>query len=372
MHLPWCRRKCPYCDFNSHALDGDPPEAAYVDALLADLDHDLPSVPGRPLASIYLGGGTPSLFSAAAIGRLLDGVRARVAVAPGAEVTLEANPGTLRDGYFAALVAAGVNRVSVGVQSFDDRHLRALGRIHDADAARATVAAIHAAGLAEVNVDLMVGLPGQTLAEALADVDAAVALSPTHVSHYQLTIEPGTAFARRPPRLPAESSIGRVQAACRERLAGAGYAHYEVSALARPGHASRHNLNYWRFGDYLGIGAGAHAKLTAPDGIRRYARVANPSRYLAAAGGEAAVATTLRLDAGDAALEFLLNALRLREGFDTALFERRTGVAWATQAEAEARALELGLLEVEGGTRRASARGWALLDTLLGLFVPER
>jgi oxygen-independent coproporphyrinogen-3 oxidase len=262
--------------------------------------------------------------------------------------------------------------VSVGVQSFDDTQLGVLGRIHDAAAARDTVAAAQAAGLAEVNVDLMVGLPGQALAQALADVDAALALAPTHISHYQLTIEPGTAFAKRPPAVPPEAHIAAAQAACHERLAAAGFEHYEVSALARPGHVSRHNVNYWRFGDYLGIGAGAHAKLSGPGGIRRRSRVANPQRYMAAAGSEAAVASTLTLDAGDAAVEFLLNALRLRAGFETTLFERRTGVSWATQRAAEARAVDAGLLASDGSRRHASARGWALLDTLLALFLPAR
>jgi oxygen-independent coproporphyrinogen-3 oxidase len=372
VHLPWCRRKCPYCDFNSHAVDGDLPEQAYVDALLADLELDLPAVAGRPVGSVYLGGGTPSLFSAAALTRLLAGLRARLDLADGAEVTVEVNPGTLREGYFDALREAGVNRVSVGVQSFDDTHLGVLGRIHDAAAARDTVAAAQAAGLAEVNVDLMVGLPGQSLAQALADVDAALALAPTHISHYQLTIEPGTAFAKRPPAVPPEAHITAAQAACHERLAAAGFEHYEVSALARPGHVSRHNVNYWRFGDYLGIGAGAHAKLSGPGGIRRRSRIANPQRYMAAAGSEAAVASTLTLDAGDAAVEFLLNALRLREGFDTTLFEQRTGVSWATQHVAEAHAVDAGLLASDGSRRHASARGWALLDTLLALFLPAR
>ena len=371
-HLPWCVRKCPYCDFNSHVPMGVVPEQDYVDALLADLETDLPTVAGRRVETIYLGGGTPSLFSAEAIGRLLDGFRERLDVADGAEVTLEANPGTLRVGYFAAVRDAGVNRVSVGVQSFAERHLAALGRIHDAAQARATVEAVHAAGIGELNVDLMVGLPGQTVDEALADVEAALALAPTHLSHYQLTIEPGTAFARRPPPVPTDAVVLAQQEACRTRLAEAGFEHYEVSALARPGHRSRHNVHYWRFDDYLGIGAGASAKLSGADGIRRRVRVARPAAYMAAAGSEAAVATTSWLDAGDAAVEFLLNALRLREGFTRDAFESRTGVPWETQRAATTRARELGLLVEEDGWWRASARGWALLDTLLGELLPER
>ncbi len=372
VHLPWCVRKCPYCDFNSHVPVGDLPEQAYVDALLADLELDLPWVAGRRVESVYLGGGTPSLFSPPAFARLLDGVRARLDLAAGAEITLEANPGTLRDGYFAALREAGVNRVSIGVQSFDQAHLATLGRIHDADQARATAEAVRAADIDELNLDLMVGLPGQTVAGALADVEAALALDPTHLSHYQLTLEPGTAFARHPPVLPADAVIAAQQAACRARLTGAGFVHYEVSALARPGRHSRHNVHYWEFGDYLGLGAGAHAKLSTGSGIRRRTRVAHPARYMAAAGREAAVADTLILDAGDAAVEFLLNALRLREGFSIALFEARTGVAWGTQEPAAARAMDLGLLEADGARLRASDRGWALLDTLLAQFLPDR
>ncbi len=372
VHLPWCVRKCPYCDFNSHVPVGEVPERAYVEALLADLELDLPAVAGRPLASVYLGGGTPSLFSPQSLARLLDGLRARVEVVEDAEVTLEANPGTLRSGYFAALREVGVNRISVGVQSFVARHLATLGRIHDADQARATARAVHEAGIDELNLDLMVGLPGQTEAEAMADIEAVLALAPTHVSHYQLTLEPGTAFARRPPPLPDDEAVATLQALCRARLAEAGFDHYEVSALARPGHASRHNTHYWGFGDYLGIGAGAHAKLSDGRGIRRRTRVANPARYLAAAGSEAAVQETRVLDAGDAAVEFLLNALRLREGFAVSRFEARTGVAWSTQEPAARRALALGLLEYDGERARASARGWELLDTLLAQFLPER
>jgi oxygen-independent coproporphyrinogen-3 oxidase len=372
VHLPWCVRKCPYCDFNSHVPVGELPERAYVEALLADLELDLPAVAGRIVESVYLGGGTPSLFSPSSLARLLDGIRSRVALAADAEVTLEANPGTLRSGYFIALREVGVNRVSVGVQSFAARHLATLGRIHDADQARATARAVHDAGIEELNLDLMVGLPEQTVAEALADIEAALELAPTHVSHYQLTLEPGTAFARRPPRLPDDETVAAQQAACRARLAEAGFVHYEVSALARPGHASRHNVHYWGFGDYLGIGAGAHAKLSDDQGIRRRARVTNPGRYLAAAGSEVAVAETRVLDAGDAAVEFLLNALRLREGFAIPRFEACTGVAWATQEAAAQRALDLGLLECDGKRARASTRGWELLDTLLAQFLPER
>jgi oxygen-independent coproporphyrinogen-3 oxidase len=372
VHLPWCVRKCPYCDFNSHVPVGEIPERAYVDALLADLDLDLPAVAGRRIESVYLGGGTPSLFSPMALMRLLDGIRGRLTLAGDAEVTLEANPGTLREGYFTAVRDAGVNRVSVGVQSFAARHLATLGRIHDADQARATALAVHEAGIEELNLDLMVGLPGQTRQEALADVEAALALQPTHLSHYQLTLEPGTAFARRPPVLPADAAVVAQQVACRERLESAGFVHYEVSALALPGRHSRHNVHYWGFGDYLGLGAGAHAKLSDTRGIRRRTKVANPGRYMAAAGSEAAVAETLTLDSGDAAMEFLLNALRLREGFAIPLFEARTGVAWATQQSAAMHAQELGLLDIDGDRVRASTRGWELLDTLLAQFLPER
>ncbi|MFW5815392.1 MAG: radical SAM family heme chaperone HemW, partial [Wenzhouxiangella sp.] len=284
VHFPWCVAKCPYCDFNSHALGGPVPEESYVDALLADLELELPRIWGRTVHSIFLGGGTPSLFSAAAMDRLLGGVRARLTLAPAAEITMEANPGTVEHDRFEDYRAAGINRISLGVQSFNDRHLSKLGRIHGGAEARAAIAAVRAAGFDNFNLDLMWALPDQTLAEALADIETALAFEPTHLSHYHLTIEPNTVFAARPPRLPDEEAAWDMQEACARRLSAAGFRHYEVSAWARAGALSRHNLNYWRFGDYLGIGAGAHGKITLPaeDRIVRTRRKSHPRPYLKA------------------------------------------------------------------------------------------
>jgi len=371
VHFPWCLRKCPYCDFNSHALHRELPETAYLEALLDDLEMELPQVAGRQIETVYCGGGTPSLFSADSFAALLDAVRQRLPLAAAAEVTVEVNPGTLRTGYFEALREAGVNRLSIGVQSFDDARLQALGRVHDAAAARATVAAAQRAGFDEINIDLMYGLPGQGVTAALEDLREGLDLGTCHLSHYQLTLEPGTPFAARPPRLPPEETVLDVQEEAAELFVRHGFEHYEVSAHAVPGHFARHNVNYWRFGDYLGIGAGAHGKLSGPAGIERRWRVASPQRYLKTAGSDAAVAGRRTLGIDDLALEFLMNALRLRRGFSTALFEARTGLAWSSQRDRVAQATELGLLVVEGGEVFASERGWQLLDTLLGLFVPD-
>jgi oxygen-independent coproporphyrinogen-3 oxidase len=280
-------------------------------------------------------------------------------------VTLEVNPGSYRDGYFPALRALGINRLSIGVQSFDDRQLQALGRVHDAATARRTVAAARAAGFEAYNVDLMFGLPGQDRRAALADLEAALALGPEHLSLYQLTIEPGTRFATHPPTLPPEDAIEEAQEACHALLAAQGFLHYEVSGFARPGRESRHNLNYWQFGDYLGIGAGAHGKLSMHEGIERRRRVHAPRAYLATAGSAAAVAQTERVERDALVLEFLLNALRLRDGFTVERFEARTGMAWSGLAEKVSQAIDLGLLECRGEQVRATPRGWKLLDTLL-------
>ncbi|HZQ72469.1 MAG TPA: radical SAM family heme chaperone HemW, partial [Burkholderiales bacterium] len=279
VHIPWCVRKCPYCDFNSHERAGELPERDYVERLLRDLEGLLPSVWGRPLVSVFIGGGTPSLFSPEAIDRLLSGVRARLRVEPGAEITLEANPGAVEAARFAGFRDAGVNRVSIGVQSFDDRMLAALGRIHSAREARA---AIDAAGahFDNVNLDLMYGLPGQTLAMARSDIEQAIACGTAHLSAYQLTLEPNTVFWSKPPALPAHDACADMQALVEEALAAAGFQHYETSAFARAGRRARHNLNYWEFGDYLGIGAGAHGKLSFPDRVTRHAQIKQPAEYL--------------------------------------------------------------------------------------------
>ena len=374
VHLPWCVRKCPYCDFNSHALPAAGlPERAYLSALLADLDASAAELGGREVVSVFFGGGTPSLFSAASIGAVLDRLAERLPVAPDVEVTLEANPGTVEHGTFAGYRAAGVNRVSLGAQSFDDTSLGALGRIHAADETVAAVAEIRAAGIDDFNLDLMYALPDQTVDAALADVARAIDLGPTHLSHYHLTLEPGTAFERRPPRLPDEDSMEAMQLGCHERLAAAGYAQYEVSAFARDGARCRHNLNYWTHGDYLGIGAGAHGKLTdaARATVVRTERVRQPGLYMAARTHQQRVAATRVVEAADHAFEFFLNVLRLVDGFEVEAFESRTGRPWSTVSGTVQRAVERGLLEPRpAGGWRPTARGRLFLNDLQTMFLP--
>lgn len=373
VHLPWCVRKCPYCDFNSRPLTGGLPERAYVDALLADLAGETRVPEGRPLVSIFLGGGTPSLFSPEAVARLLTGVRERLVLAPACEVTLEANPGAADAARFRDYRGAGVNRLSIGVQSFDDGCLRRIGRIHDAREAERAVAAAADAGFANVNVDLMYGLPGQTGAGALADLRRALALDPTHISHYQLTLEPGTAFHRHPPQLPGEDVAWRMQTHCQALLRETGFEHYEVSAYARRGRRCRHNLNYWRFGDYLGIGAGAHGKRTDAAGrIWRTEKHRDPRRYLGAMGAGDFVAARRAVAGEEAAFEFMLNALRLVEGFEPACFERRTGLGLDSVAELLTQARGRGLIERNHRRIWATPLGRRFLDDLVALFLPAR
>lgn len=368
IHIPWCVRKCPYCDFNSHALRGDIPEAAYLQALRRDLESALPSVWGRPITSIFIGGGTPSLLSAGALDALLTQVRTLLPVRPGAEVTLEANPGTFEAARFKAYRAAGINRLSIGVQSFDSAKLIALGRIHDGREARAAVEV--ARGLFDnLNLDLMYALPGQDMLELRADLDAAIGFAPEHLSVYHLTLEPNTAFASAPPPLPDDDQAADMHEWLEMRLAEAGYDHYETSAHARPGRYCRHNLNYWQYGDYLGIGAGAHSKLTSAGGVQRQARVKHPSDYLTHAGTPLALAEERQVGRADLAFEFMMNALRLNSGFDPALFTERTGLP-ITQIEARlVRAVELGLLERDLHAIRPTGRGQRFLNELLGLFL---
>jgi oxygen-independent coproporphyrinogen-3 oxidase len=374
VHLPWCVRKCPYCDFNSHAVPAAGlPERAYLSALLADLDESTSEVAGREVVSVFFGGGTPSLFSPASIGALLDRLAARLPVAADLEVTLEANPGTVEHGTFAGYRSAGVNRVSLGAQSFDDTSLGAIGRIHAADETVAAVAEIRGAGIDNFNLDLMYALPGQTVLAALADVERAIALGPTHLSHYHLTLEPGTAFERRPPQLPDEDAMEAMQFGCHERLAAAGYAQYEVSAFARDGARCRHNLNYWSHGDYLGIGAGAHGKLTdaARGTVVRTERVRQPGLYMAARTPQQRTAATRVVAPDEHAFEYFLNALRLVDGFAPAGFESRTGRAWATVSGTVERAVERGLLEpAPAGGWRPTARGRLFLNDLQAMFLP--
>jgi putative oxygen-independent coproporphyrinogen III oxidase len=371
VHLPWCVRKCPYCDFNSHAVRDDVPEREYVDALLRDLEHDLPRVWGRRVQSVYFGGGTPSLFSPEAIERLLSELRARLALAPDAEITLEANPGTVEQARFAGYRDAGVNRLSIGVQSFDDRKLQALGRIHGRDEALRAAEAARAAGFDNFNLDLMFGLPGQNVSQALEDLETALDQGPTHLSLYQLTLEPNTLFHRNPPELPGEDEVWDMQQALQARLAQAGMLQYEVSAYALPERASRHNLNYWLFGDYLGIGAGAHGKLSHAGGITRLWKIRHPRDYLAKAGGELAIGGEHQASEADAALEFMMNALRLNDGFAPWQFEERTGLGLDRLEDTLTTAEERGLLERGADRIRASDRGRRYLNDLLALFLPR-
>jgi oxygen-independent coproporphyrinogen-3 oxidase len=363
-------RKCPYCDFNSHEAPDAIPEGAYVTALLADLDSEATRIRGRSLQTIFFGGGTPSLFRPAAIGRLLEGIAARVSLADEAEITLEANPGAVDAGAFPGFRSAGVNRLSIGVQSFRDDMLARMGRVHDAAAAARAVRAAQTAGFANVNLDLMFGLPGDTLAGSESDLSCAIAFEPAHISWYQLSIEPNTVFGRRPPVLPDEDLIAAIQDRGLERLANAGYERYEISAYARPSRDCRHNLNYWEFGDYLGIGAGAHGKITLPDGsILRTMKRKNPLSYLREAGSAAAVTVESVQGAQQRSLEFLLNALRLVRGFDWALFEARTGLSRAVLAKSVGESSHKGLLEVTGDRVRATASGLRYLNDLLLIFT---
>jgi oxygen-independent coproporphyrinogen-3 oxidase len=369
IHLPWCERKCPYCDFNSYQRETDPPFAAYAARLLDDLEQDLGFVAGRAVGSVFIGGGTPSLFPAEVVASLLAGVRERLALAPDAEITLEANPGSAEAARFRGYRAAGVNRLSIGVQSFADACLRALGRVHDAREAHAAIAAARTAGFANFNIDLMHGLPDQSPAMALADLEQAIAHDAPHLSWYQLTVEPNTAFHSAPPPLPAEDQLAEIQDRGEELLARHGYVQYEVSAWARPGHRCRHNLNYWRFGDYIGIGAGAHGKLTQPaqGRVLRTRKTRVPRDYLA--GTAASIRTDIVVPADELALEFLMNALRLREGASVAQFEARTGLACATIASRVDALRSSGLMVAQAERLCTTARGYRYLNAVLGEFA---
>lgn len=370
MHFPWCVKKCPYCDFNSHALRGEIPEQGYVDALIRDLDFELRDSGPRDLASIFFGGGTPSLFSGKSVGRLLEAVQARLAFAPDIEITLEANPGTVDAANFAAYRAAGVNRLSIGVQSLNEKHLKALGRIHGAGDARRAVDIARAAGFGNINLDLMFALPQQTVAEAEADVRAVCVLAPEHLSYYHLTLEPNTEFHARPPPLPDSDAAWAMQEQGVAIMAEHGYTQYEVSAYARADRRSRHNLNYWEFGDYLGIGAGAHGKLSRNGLIERRARHKHPRTYLESAGTENALQERKTLAAADLPFEFAMNALRLNAGFRLRDFEARTGQSAAVLNRTLQEARRQGLLEQEGDMVYPTASGRAFLNKLLTLFLP--
>ncbi len=372
VHIPWCVRKCPYCDFNSHQGRGELPFAAYVDALLADLDLDLPLVWGRTVQSVFFGGGTPSLMPGELIDRFLQGASSRLRFAPGCEITLETNPGTVEHGSFRAYRDAGVNRLSFGVQSFDDGCLQRLGRIHDSAEATAAVKLAQDAGFDNINLDLMYALPGQSLAMAESDLLQAFALQPTHISHYQLTLEPNTVFAARPPAgLPDEDGSWDIQEHCQAMLADAGYRQYEVSAYARPGRECAHNLNYWKYGDYLGIGAGAHGKITSghDQSILRRWKLKHPTAYLEAAGGERGIGGDELIATERRPFEFMLNALRLVDGFSLTGFEASTGVPRnAIQAQLQ-EAVKKQWLLVDGDAVRPTALGRRFTNDVVELFL---
>ncbi|WP_278621280.1 radical SAM family heme chaperone HemW [Ectopseudomonas oleovorans] len=368
IHIPWCVRKCPYCDFNSHAAGPTLPEEEYVDALLADLDADLQHVHGRPLTSIFFGGGTPSLFSDRALGRLLEGVERRVAFAGDIEITLEANPGTFEQAKLKGYRALGINRLSIGVQSFQQAKLKALGRIHDGDEAIRAADMARAAGFDNFNLDLMHGLPQQSIEDALFDLRTAIAQAPTHLSWYQLTMEPNTVFWSQPPELPEDDLLWDIQEAGQALLAAEGYAQYEVSAYAQPGKQARHNLNYWTFGDFLGIGAGAHAKLSTPDGrIQRTWKTRLPKDYLDPA--KAFQAGERLLAADELPFEFLMNVLRLTEGVPAELFSQRTGLPLQQLERSRREAERQGLLQADETRLVATAKGQLFLNDLLQQFL---
>ena len=374
VHVPWCVQKCPYCDFNSHGLRGELPEAEYVAALIADLEAALPLVWGRRVVSVFFGGGTPSLLSGEAVDTLLAAIRARLPLVYGAEITLEANPGMAESSKFAAFRAAGVNRLSLGIQSFNPAHLKALGRIHDAqEACRAIeLAARH---FDSFNLDLMYGLPQQTMTQALADLEQALTFAPSHLSCYQLTLEPNTAFAAAPPALPDPDRCADMQEAIEARLADAGYTHYETSAFAQPGKQCRHNRNYWTFGDYLGIGAGAHSKLTVPtpDGRRilRQMRWKLPKQYLAQVAAGRPIQDEFDVAAEELPFEFMMNALRLNQGFETTLFAERTGLPLEGIENTLRQAEQDGLIERTPGCIAPTRHGQRFLNRLLERFLAD-
>ena len=369
VHLPWCIRKCPYCDFNSHEMkSSDMPEQRYLDALVADLDAALPLVWGRPIHSIFIGGGTPSLFSPQAIDRMLGDIRARLKLAPDCEITLEANPGTFEKDRFRAFRAAGVTRLSVGVQSFNDAHLKALGRVHDRAQAIAAVEEA-AQSFDTFNLDIMYALPGQTLAQLDQDLDQALALAPPHISIYHLTIEPNTYFAKFPPQVPEEDTAYAMLDRITERTGAAGMDRYEVSAYARPGHRCWHNLNYWAFGDYLGIGAGAHSKLSFAHRVVRQVRYREPRLYMDNALAGQAVAQDDEVVRADLPFEYMLNALRLKEGFALQDFADRTGLPLSAIQQGLNDAEQKGLVERDMARVRPTVRGFDFLSDLQALFL---
>ena len=374
IHIPWCVRKCPYCDFNSHERNGEISEQQYIDALLADLEQDLPLIWGRRINAIFIGGGTPSLFSPESINQLIAKLRACLNFHPHIEITLEANPGTAEMVKFSEYKSTGINRLSIGVQSFQDLFLQKLGRIHGGAEAIAAVEMAHTAGFDNINVDLMYGLPGQSITQMSADLDTAIALAPTHISFYQLTIEPNTLFHVKPPRsLPTNDAQWLMQQTGIALLQQHNYHQYEVSAYAQPGKQCEHNLNYWQFGDYIGIGAGAHAKLTNLDkhSVRRMSKTKQPKRYMATAGTTKAITTDHVLNSDDLRLEFMMNALRLTAGFPAALFSQTTGLDSTAIETALNNASARGLLFHDDNIIKPTAQGQRFLNDLVAMFLPD-
>ena len=370
IHLPWCEKKCPYCDFNSHEADSIP-QQAYIDALLDDLAQDLPLIWGRRIESIFIGGGTPSLFSVESIERLFSGLRSLINLAPAIEVTMESNPGSADAANYRGYREAGVNRLSIGIQSFDDDRLAILGRVHDGAQAQRAFRLARDAGFDNINLDLMFGLPGQSLAAAQDDLVRAIKLDPEHISHYQLTIEPNTLFHHRQPQdMPDDDLCFEQQQACQALLANAGYRQYEISAYSRHKRESRHNLNYWQFGDYLGIGAGAHGKITlaGEDRVIRRVRLRHPRAFLRQQGA-ARIASETELDRADLCFEFMLNSLRLKQGFDTHLFHDNTGLSLNELLPTLKQARDKGLLEFDGERITPTDLGFCHLNDLQALFL---
>jgi oxygen-independent coproporphyrinogen-3 oxidase len=368
VHIPWCVRKCPYCDFNSHEARGEAPQQAYVQALIRDLEQSLPQIWGRRIQTIFFGGGTPSLLEPALLDQLLAQFRALLPLALNAEVTLEANPGTVEASRFAEFKASGINRLSLGIQSFSDDSLQRIGRIHDAAQAK-KAAEIALDTFDQVNLDLMYALPQQTLQAALADIRQAIALKPQHLSAYHLTLEPNTAFHHSPPPLPDDDTSATMQEALEDMLAEAGYGHYETSAFALPGKQCRHNLNYWQFGDYLGIGAGAHSKLSFPDRILRQARFKHPATYMQGTETNTHIESERKLTRNDLGFEFMMNALRLTNGFPVALFQECTGLPISTLDKALRQAEAKGLLLRDHLAIAPTQLGQRFLNELLQMFL---
>lgn len=373
IHIPWCVKKCPYCDFNSHKAPESLPENDYIDALVRDLEQEIPHIWGRTVQSIFIGGGTPSLFSAEAYDRLFSSIRALLPLSPHVEITLEANPGTFEAHRFSDYLDLGINRLSVGVQSFNDQSLTALGRIHNSKQAIKAIETAHKVGFENINLDLMFGLPHQTEKTAQNDVATAIALEPSHISYYQLTLEPNTLFYQQPPTLPDEDPIIDWQQANQQRLANAGYQQYEVSAYAKDNKQCQHNLNYWNFGDYIGIGAGAHGKISdaAQQSITRRSKQKQPQAYINSAGTPTAILTEETIGEADLGFEFMLNALRLTDGFPTSLFYQHSGLPLSHINRALEQAEQQGLLTHTIHKICPTEKGQRYLNTLVELFLPE-